>query len=509
MSSSKWQAREALKKDLLSMPVDKDEVAQQEVFDAGEKIHMLISGNIVPGLIAFALMWNNAPTSLLITLLGLLGVSMILKMLLAKHYRGVTAETVAKFRRYFILLALYTGSVWGIGTVYMQVYLPPEYHEMMGFIIGALTAGTLVTSSVLRWNYFAFVFPVFSIQAFYLLAAHETNTPHMLLMLLIFFILLMAASESYRKLHRAKDTMTILALHSLDDLRRSEQHLKEITTSMGEGVFVIDENDELTFINPEGERLLGWSFSELSGKKYNQNRTFQNSATPEKSKVIEALQKGIKTHSEDEQFRRKDGQLISVSLTVAPLQTENGEKRGSVTIFEDITTRKNLQKKMAEMALRDALTGLYNRRSFDDNLSNEIDRFKRYGRVFSLLMLDIDHFKKVNDTYGHQTGDDVLKEVAKQIVSAIRKNDYAARYGGEEFTVVLPETDRTAAVELAERIRKAVETAAIGIPDGQTIHCTVSIGVAAVDAGKDALLLVKEADAQLYKAKAQGRNRVV
>lgn len=162
-----------------------------------------------------------------------------------------------------------------------------------------------------------------------------------------------------------------------------------------------------------------------------------------------------------------------------------------------------------EQAKKDALTGLNNRGEFQRQLKAELERARRYGRSVSLLMLDVDHFKIVNDSYGHQAGDEVLRALASRLRIENRPVDGAARYGGEEFVVILPETAAEGAVALAERLRAAVAEAGVPIAGGRTIPVTVSIGVATFPSdGGSGTALIAAADAALYAAKAGGRNRV-
>ena len=164
--------------------------------------------------------------------------------------------------------------------------------------------------------------------------------------------------------------------------------------------------------------------------------------------------------------------------------------------------------KMRERADRDALTGLPNRRAFDAAFLAERLRFERYGRTLAAMLIDIDHFKEVNDTYGHQTGDDVLRTLARVLESAVRDVDVPARFGGEEFVVLLPETELAAAAEVAERVRVAVQQTSFTAA-GRPLEVHVSIGVAACPeqvASPQALL--DSADGALYEAKRGGRNQV-
>ncbi|MFH2123760.1 MAG: GGDEF domain-containing protein [Pseudomonadota bacterium] len=160
--------------------------------------------------------------------------------------------------------------------------------------------------------------------------------------------------------------------------------------------------------------------------------------------------------------------------------------------------------------------GIYNRRYLDRRLSEEIERARRYKVPFSIFLLDIDYFKKVNDTYGHQIGDMVLKKLGAVIVDSVRELDVAVRYGGEEILVILPNTKVVNAVELAERLRQKVEETMMAAPDLEkewpSIYVTVSIGVAGYQFSDDfdtVRNVVERADQALYEAKETGRNKVI
>lgn len=166
------------------------------------------------------------------------------------------------------------------------------------------------------------------------------------------------------------------------------------------------------------------------------------------------------------------------------------------------------------LSLKDSLTGIFNRRYLNERLPQEIRRAYRYERPMSLIMLDIDHFKSVNDTYGHQAGDMVLKECADCITGSIRKEiDWPARFGGEEFVIVLPETDLSGSLVVAERLRQQVAGKAVRASGGVDIRITVSLGVASFDPRHErepvtAEIIAARADQCLYQAKNEGRNRV-
>jgi diguanylate cyclase (GGDEF)-like protein len=193
---------------------------------------------------------------------------------------------------------------------------------------------------------------------------------------------------------------------------------------------------------------------------------------------------------------------------MGPLRGDNNAITSLFIVVQDVTELATFEQKMMEMNTRDGLTGIYNRRYFESRLSAEFERHERYGRKLSLVMLDIDFFKVVNDTHGHQCGDLVLKSVSSGIASAIRKSDCLARYGGEEFCCLLPETGINNALLLSELLRKLVEDMSITY-QGNEVKVTVSLGVSELSKTDTPDNLLKRGDEALYAAKRAGRNKVV
>ena len=166
-------------------------------------------------------------------------------------------------------------------------------------------------------------------------------------------------------------------------------------------------------------------------------------------------------------------------------------------------------KRLELLSITDGLTKLHNHRYFQDELARAFEESQRYGRPLSMVMIDIDFFKKVNDTYGHAVGDEVLKDVAKRYQASVRSTDLVARYGGEEFAVMMPETDLADALQFAEKIRSMIESTPIPTQAGP-LQATVSLGVASVPRTKihSSKELIVAADKALYRAKRRGRNQV-
>lgn len=190
-------------------------------------------------------------------------------------------------------------------------------------------------------------------------------------------------------------------------------------------------------------------------------------------------------------------------------QTLEAFKKGFIKLKKELNEATEQSKELEEKVYQDQLTGAYNRRAYDRRASEEMDRFQRYGNVFSLLLIDADHFKKINDQYGHAVGDKCLKEIIKRTMALLRKVDMLARYGGEEFTIIMPETGKEAAKQAAEKIRKNIEKIEFVYKE-EKVKVTVSIGVSEISKeDKKYESLFERADIAVYKAKSNGRNQVV
>jgi diguanylate cyclase (GGDEF)-like protein len=169
-----------------------------------------------------------------------------------------------------------------------------------------------------------------------------------------------------------------------------------------------------------------------------------------------------------------------------------------------------MARQLEELSGRDDLTGIFNRRHFRKTVARAFDHSRRYKRPLSVALIDVDHFKKVNDCFGHQTGDTVLAEVANRFLRSVRSSDYLARYGGEEFVVILPETQLGDALTFGEKLRAAIACAPVPIAGGEALPLTVSVGTASLSHTQfnSAAEMIRAADQALYRAKSNGRNRV-
>ncbi len=288
-------------------------------------------------------------------------------------------------------------------------------------------------------------------------------------------------------------------------LRESEERMRTITQMAANAIVMIDAAGAVSFWNPAAERLFGYSAEEAMGMDLHKiivPRRHYDDFRKGFDGFAETGEGAVVGKTLEMTARKKDGTEFPVELSISGIRIK--EQWHAVGIIRDITERKQAEHKLREYAEKDALTGLLNRRKFYEVLEQEKERAVRYARSLSLLMFDIDHFKAVNDTYGHSAGDKVLKTTASVVTDHIRKADVLGRIGGEEFAVLATETTAESALALAEKIRCAVEMA----EHDHAGKITVSIGVSTYDIGLTLDEFVRRADEALYAAKNNGRNRV-
>ncbi len=289
-------------------------------------------------------------------------------------------------------------------------------------------------------------------------------------------------------------------------LRESEHNYRRIVEGGQEGIWTLDGESRTTFVNPRMAEMLGYGVQEMLGKPLLDFMSEEWQAIA-LSKVQERRQDVIERH--DFKFRRKDGSEIWTLLSTNPILDEAGHYSGTLAMAVDITDRKQIEASLQELAISDPLTGLLNRRRFYDLAQQELERFKRYGCPMAAIMADLDHFKAINDQYGHLIGDQVLQGVARMLRENLRQPDLLCRYGGEEFAILLPETDLHTASMTAERLRSTLDSHPIETDQGP-LHLTISLGAATVGPGSAISVetLLDDADRMLYVAKHAGRNQV-
>lgn len=292
-------------------------------------------------------------------------------------------------------------------------------------------------------------------------------------------------------------------------LEEKTNYLNTILNSEPECVKVVAADGQLLDMNPAGLEMLQTKDIE-EVRKYG----LGSFVLPEFRPLFQKLHGDVfqgKSATLEFILCGKNGRQLWVDTHAAPLYDENGKVKALVGVTRDITERVNLLKKLENQARTDFLTGLPSRRYFFELAEQELARTQRYHNPLSMLMMDIDFFKSINDRYGHKAGDLVLQKLASVCVSMLREVDVIGRMGGEEFAVLLPETPGTYAIEAAERIRQALEEAAVIIEQHSTpLRFTVSIGVTTISNHETTVdKMLQEADTALYQAKNTGKNKVV
>lgn len=306
-------------------------------------------------------------------------------------------------------------------------------------------------------------------------------------------------------------------LRSTDE-HRSIRYFKLIAENSTDMITTHSLDGHYLYVSPSSEKLLGFEPEELMGQT--PMRFVDEADVP---LILASLDKVKSTGLESRisyRMMNKQGDFVWVETASKGMRLGIDRKRIEIVcVTRDISAQKQIEEELMlangrlhELSNLDGLTGIANRRSFDQTLELEWNRAVRSGHVLAMIMFDIDHFKRYNDTYGHQQGDECIKQVAATASSMLRRPaDFIARYGGEEFAVILPETDLEGAVQLAEMIRKAIQALALPhVVSSVESVVTISAGAAAIwpsDQGSR-MQLVIGADEAMYKAKLKGRNRV-
>ena len=291
-------------------------------------------------------------------------------------------------------------------------------------------------------------------------------------------------------------------------LEESEARFRATFDDAAIGMALVGKDGSFVRANVALCCLLGYTEGELLQMSF-QQLTHPDDLEKDLALLQETIEGKRQSYQMEKRYFRKGGQLIWALLSVATVRDANGKVRYFISQIQDVTERQRMLNKLRDQANLDYLTGLYNRRYFIERGTQELSRAARYTKPLSMLMLDIDEFKQINDTRGHRTGDLVLRHLSRILGETLRAIDLCGRLGGEEFAVLLPETDTAAAFETAERLRATIAASAVVPEDGPPVRYTVSIGVTTLnvaDSNIDTLLGL--ADQGLYQAKRTGRNRV-
>jgi diguanylate cyclase (GGDEF)-like protein/PAS domain S-box-containing protein len=297
-------------------------------------------------------------------------------------------------------------------------------------------------------------------------------------------------------------------------LRRSEERYRTIIETMSDGYLEQDLAGNITFVNDAICKRTGYTRDEMIGMN---NRPFQDETTAKKMYQIyySVYRTGEPVRAVEYEYFKKDGTKGFNELSLSLIRDNEGKPVGFRGTTRDTTERKKAEealrdseKRFRELSIVDELTQLYNSRHFYFQLKIELDRSNRYEHPLTLLLLDLDNFKKFNDAYGHLEGDQVLRRLGQVLKRCLRNTDFAYRYGGEEFTILLPITTSANGTVIADRIRAELKKESFSPEAGKDVHMTVSIGLAQFKLHEDMKDFVQRVDHLMYQAKKNGRDRV-
>jgi diguanylate cyclase (GGDEF)-like protein/PAS domain S-box-containing protein len=291
----------------------------------------------------------------------------------------------------------------------------------------------------------------------------------------------------------------------------AQRELAQVTlNSIGDAVLSVNTGGAVTYLNTIAEALIGWRAEEAAARPLEEVLHILNGITrmPAPHPLMAAMEQNRALGlTPDCVLVRRDGSESAIEDSAAPIHDRNGQVTGAVMIFRDVTKVRALALRTSYLAQHDVLCGLANRALLNDRLSHAIAAANRHSGKLAVLFIDVDHFKNINDSFGHAVGDRLLQIVARRLLACVRSSDTVGRFGGDEFVVVLSEVSHSedAAISADKLLRALSEPYII---DAQSLHVTASIGVAAYpDDGLDADTLLRNSDISMYHAKQSGRNR--
>jgi diguanylate cyclase (GGDEF)-like protein/PAS domain S-box-containing protein len=288
------------------------------------------------------------------------------------------------------------------------------------------------------------------------------------------------------------------------ELKLANDRFKLLWNSVADAMYTFDKNERFISVNKSFEKLLGWTEEEILNDPT--ISIIPTSGQKGLREIIEEVKNGNVVPSSEAQRITKGGEIIDVLASYSPIYDLNGKWDGAVAVYKDISGRKQYEEELKKLALQDSLTGLPNRTVLFKSIKEEMERAKISKKTLSLLILDIDNFKEVNDTWGHDIGDELLKEFAKRVEYSIRENDLLARIGGDEFVILMADLhDPCEAVNIADRILQTFQDE--WEIENLSLRISASIGISFYsDYAQDEKGMLKQADLALYEAKGKGRN---
>lgn len=290
---------------------------------------------------------------------------------------------------------------------------------------------------------------------------------------------------------------------------------RDILDHLYDGVYFVDLDRRITFWNKGAERITGYAAGEVSGRCCSDNLLMHvddsgNQLCHNGCPLLKTMGDGAPREAQVF-LHHADGHRVPVLVRAAPLRDHNGEVIGAVETFSDNSSMMAALERVRELdhaVFRDPLTGIGNRRLLDVKLDTALNERRRHDLPIGALFADIDHFKAINDRFGHDVGDRVLTMVARTLAGNVRGSDVVGRWGGEEFFLLLPQIDSSMLVQVADKLRLLVASAALAVGNDTVLNVTLSLGATLLCPGDTPATVLARVDRLMYAAKQGGRNRV-
>ena len=294
-------------------------------------------------------------------------------------------------------------------------------------------------------------------------------------------------------------------------MQNADSFYKTLLDNLHDGVYFVDKDRIISYWNKGAERITGYTSAEVMGKHCSadilrhvdiEGNSLCMGACPLACTLDDGSERVL-----DIFLHHKNGHRVPIKVHIAPIRDQEGAIAGGVEIFTDVTPASSALERVAEferLAYIDSLTELANRRYTEITLNTRFDEMQRYGWPFGVIFVDIDRFKEINDQYGHDRGDEVLKMVAKTLQNSLRSFDLVGRWGGEEFVAVIANVDRDQLLATVNRFRLLVEQSILSSVPG--LRVTISLGATLARPDDDVISIVKRSDSLMYESKSAGRN---
>jgi diguanylate cyclase (GGDEF)-like protein/PAS domain S-box-containing protein len=443
------------------------------------------------------------------------------RSLLVRYYFKASApaqQAIYWGRLYAVGVGL-SGLAWGSSGILLFPMDSPGHQVLIAFVLAGMSAGSVVVLSARLEVCAVFLLLALLPLCVRFFIQEDQLSFFMGAMIIIFLVSMLTAAHTSQRLitnmlslrFDKRELMVEISKRQRieESLFQEKERLQTTLASIGEAVVITDAHKNIQYLNPVAEKLCGWSRRAAKQRTISEVFPSLDETTRQTipTAVEECLKQASRIHKKSLLITPANQECLIEELAT-PLSDRNGKMVGAVAVFRDVTETHRQTVQLAFQANHDVLTGLPNRNLLRDRLHHAIAHAQRSGQQLAVLFLDLDHFKTINDSLGHAAGDNLLKTVATRLKASVRETDTVARLGGDEFVILLEYLDHeNVAITVAQKILTAL--AQPFVLERQDCVVTTSIGVALFPSdGEDTEILLQNADTAMYRAKAEGRNKI-